>query len=503
MSTEESAARAFVEELSKGAFAHPATTFSAEMAEALPPAKLEAAWRKLEEDAGRLVAIDATRVEEKPPFKVVLATCRFERARKRLRVTLDARDAVAGFFYGPVPEELEARSRAVIDAAERGDFTAASRDFAPVLASAMPPAAFARVWKGLEDKLGRVQSIEGVELAPEAGAWVSLVTARLERERVAFKIVYDPRDAIVGFFVVPPKVAWTPPPYANGDAFEEREVKVGPIPLPGVLTLPKASGPKPPAIVLVHGSGPQDQDEQVGAIKVFKDLAWGLASRGVAVLRYAKRTKIKPAGVVTEKEEVVDGARDAIALLRATPEVDPKRIFVLGHSQGGGLAPRIAKEEPDLAGVVILAGPTRSLQDILIDQLALLAPAKVEAARAFKRAVEDPKLRADEDVDFPTGGSAKGAYFLEQRGYHPELVLQGLACRVLVLQGERDYQVTMVDLDGWRRALARRANATIKTYPALDHAFVAGTGPSRPEDYERPGHVDATVIADLAQWLTR
>src|SRR5262249_34016694 len=149
--------------------------------------------------------------------------------------------------------------------------------------------------------------------------------------------------------------AWTPAAYAKPDSFVEVPVQVGSAPaLPGFLSLPKGAGPFP-VVVLVHGSGPQDADETIGPNKPFKDLALGLARRGIAVLRYAKRSRVEPAGVVTVKEEVLDGAHAAIELARASKGIDPGRVVVLGHSEGGYLAPRIAKENPTVAGIILLA----------------------------------------------------------------------------------------------------------------------------------------------------
>ena len=99
--------------------------------------------------------------------------------------------------------------------------------------------------------------------------------------------------------------------------------------------------------------------------------------------------------------------------------IDPSRIFLVGHSQGGGLAPRMARENPSLAGIVVLAGNTHSLQDAMLDQFTYMASlhpettalaAKIDAVRKFKQVVEDPALRANQDVELPTGGSVKGAY---------------------------------------------------------------------------------------------
>ncbi len=175
------------------------------------------------------------------------------------------------------------------------------------------------------------------------------------------------------------------------------------------------------------------------------------------------------------------------------------------------MAPRIAKDNPSLAGVIVLAGPTRPLQDVLIDQyeyFSSLDPkntaiaAKIDAAKEFKRLIEDPSLRADQDVELPTGGTVKGAYFLEMRGYEPATIAQALACKVLVLRGERDYQVTMKDFEGWKKKLGSKAGATLRTYPSLNHLFVSGSGTPGPSEYEHPGHVDGAVVHDIAEWIT-
>ena len=149
----------------------------------------------------------------------------------------------------------------------------------------------------------------------------------------------------------------TLPPYVDSEAFTEREVTVGrgEWSLPGTLSVP-LQGDLHPAVVLVHGSGPNDRDETIGANKPFKDLALGLASKGVAVLRYEKRTLehgSKMASlmeVLTPEEEVIEDALAAVSLLKETEGIDPDRIYVLGHSLGGTLAPRIAQGDPHIAG---------------------------------------------------------------------------------------------------------------------------------------------------------
>ena len=415
----------------------------------------------------------------------------------------------------PSPDPGVARERAghFVERASRGDFEGASRDFSDAVRAALPPAKLAETWGAIEGQVGPLKAVDGVEVHAQQGMSVVLVAAKFERAELVIRLVVDPAGQVAGLFFQPkpPSTDWAPPPYADPATFDERAVVVGSQPgLPGVLSMPKSAGAGAAAVVLVHGSGPNDQDESIGGLKVFKDLAWGLATRGIAVLRYVKRTRHSPAGVVTQKEEVVDGARDAVALLRATSGVDPARIFVLGHSQGGYLAPRIARDVPGLAGLVILAGSTRPLHDSMLDQFAYfltLDPgnqaidAMLDATKKFKAIVEDPALAPDQKVDLPTGGSVTGAYFLDVRDYDPAATAKELSCRLLVLQGDRDYQVTERDFDRWRAALASRDDVVLKTYPKLNHLFVAGEGTPSPAEYQAPGHVEVSVLDDIAAWI--
>lgn len=409
-----------------------------------------------------------------------------------------------------IPESLEARTTRLIEAAARHDFDAASADFDSGMTAALPPEKFAAVWAAAEHQLGVFQSLEGIQIQPDKGMQSALAVCRFEREPATVQVVFDDQRRVAGLFFKPLALAWQAPPYARSDAFEERAMSVGSTPaLPGTLTLPK-SDQLVPGVVLVHGSGPSDEDESVGGVKVFKDLAWGLASQNIAVLRYVKRSRQSPSGIRTQKEEVLDGAHDAIHLLSTTPGIDPKRIFVLGHSQGGALAPRIAHDNPTLAGIVVLAGPTHPLQDSLLAQLEYLESAsggsaelsaQIDAARRFKSTVEDPHLVPDQDVSLPTGGTVKGAYFLDARGYDPPKAARALRCPVLVLQGERDYQVRMSEFKDWVSALGKRKGVSLRSYPALNHLFVSGVGPSTPAEYAAPGHVDQAVVDDIALWV--
>lgn len=309
------------------------------------------------------------------------------------------------------------------------------------------------------------------------------------------------------------------PDYVTPSSFTEREATVGEgtqWPLPATLSVPAGAGPHP-AVVLVHGSGPNDRDETVGASKPFRDIAWGLASRGVAVLRYDKRTRVHGArisaskGPFTVKDETVDDALAAADLLRRTPGIDAKRIFVLGHSLGGGLIPRIAQRDAALRGFVILAGYTRGFLDEALRQYEYLFNLDGRLTEREREVIEQARrdaarLRELKPSDAAAGVTLQGvpaAYWLDLRDYSPAAEARKLDRPVLVLQGERDYNVTADAFADWRRALAGSKRAAFKSYPKLDHAFLEGEGPASDADYRQPRNVARQVVEDIADWIRK
>jgi hypothetical protein len=288
-------------------------------------------------------------------------------------------------------------------------------------------------------------------------------------------------------------------------------VGVGDWLLPGTLTMPVGEGPFP-AVILVHGSGPNDRDETVEMNKPFKDLAWGLASNGIAVLRYDKRTKQYPQEVTamldtfTVQEEVIDDAVAAVDLLYATGKIDTGKIFVLGHSLGGMLAPRIAAADSRIAGLVILAGAARPLEDLMLEQYEYLASldGKVDANEEVQLDAVRQLIQKIKTLDIAPGEAVLGAskaYWEDLAGYSPAEIAEGLTIPMLVLQGERDYQVTMVDYQIWAEALQGRGNVTLKSYADLNHLFFTGSGKATPDEYKQPGNVALAVVQDIITWV--
>jgi pimeloyl-ACP methyl ester carboxylesterase len=199
-----------------------------------------------------------------------------------------------------------------------------------------------------------------------------------------------------------------------------------------------------------------------------------------------------------------------VAVLRGEASIDKARIFVLGHSLGGMVAPRIAAADPKLAGIIIMAGLVRPLDQALLDQYQYIAGADGTISEVEQKMIDDAKklvaevaalTAADAASGRITLASAPASYWFDLRGYDPPAAAAKLSQRILVLQGERDYQVTVADFEKWKAALASRPNAEFHLYPALNHLFLPGTGKSVPAEYQVPGHVPAEVIRDIAAWI--
>ncbi|MGZ5469937.1 MAG: alpha/beta hydrolase family protein, partial [Candidatus Aminicenantales bacterium] len=277
-------------------------------------------------------------------------------------------------------------------------------------------------------------------------------------------------------------------------------------------------------LVLVHGSGPNGRDEELGPNKPFKDLAWGLASRGIAVLRYDKRSKVYQAKILadakleatmTVREETIDDALAAAALLQKTKGIDGRRVFILGHSLGGFLMPRIAlaAEPLGIAGFIGMAGLTRPLDDTIIRQMTYLyGLAGANVSEDDKKKLEDIKaavarIKALTDADKTSTVKLVGAmpaYWLDVRGYDPAETAKAVRKPMLFLQGQRDYQVQTADLENWKKALGGRKDVEFHLYPKLNHLFYEGEGIITPLEYmQKHGSVAPYVIDDIANWISK
>jgi uncharacterized protein len=432
----------------------------------------------------------------------------------------------AAFLHSPtLAEDIgmtespnNAKATAFVTLLEGGNFLEATETFSEQMTQGLPPTALRALWAQLIAKYGAFKGQTGATEKSVAPGYTTIAVAcEFEKETQDLLVTFDPQMKIAGLHIAPHFAGYTKPAYGDMGRFTEVQTKVGSgqWALSATLSIPNGKGPFP-ALVLVHGSGPNDRDETVIAVKPFRDLAWGLASRGVAVLRYEKRTRehnaeFKKLPSYTVREETIDDAVAAVDTLRHTSQIDATKIFVLGHSLGGMLIPRIAKEDDKIAGFIIVSGATRPLEDMMLEQVQYILSLQksppsadeqrhLESIKKLVNRIKDPNLALNtKDADGKENTDT--AYWMDLKDYKPALAAQSIEKPLLILQGDHDYQVTQVDFDNWKNALSSRPNVRLKMYPGLTHVMMKSLGTPSPKDYDLAQNIPQSVIDDIADWL--
>lgn len=410
----------------------------------------------------------------------------------------------------------------ILAALDSGRWEDARRPFDARMRDGLPADKLQQVWESLPMQTGaRLQVGVGREQAGKGGGASAVIPLQHEKAWLELQIGCSGEGEVTGLWVRPGQAPVAPEPAPAADApFRERALDVASagLTLPGTLALPRDEVRA--GIVLVHGSGAHDRDETIGPNKPFRDLARGLAAKGLAVLRYEKRSHAHPESfsgkAFTVREEVVEDAVAAIALLRAQPELEGRPVYVAGHSLGALLAPRIASEA-HANGMILLAPPARDLADVIPQQVRYIAQldgkidpteqaaldemlAQVALVQKLYAGPQDEATLADAT---PILG-APAAYWLDLRRYQPFALAQASQAPLLLLQGGRDYQVTVSqDLQTWRQRLRGKTGYEERVFAELGHLFMPAGDPPGPKDYERAATVSAEVIEAIADWTRR
>lgn len=412
-------------------------------------------------------------------------------------------------------------AQAILKSMDDGDFEGARANFDANMKAHLSADQLSAVWASLPAQAGARLAVAPGRVAPNGDSEIAIIPIHHEKAWLELQVSCSSADEVTGLFVRPGKdpavaVLGAPAPaYADPSRFEEREhtFTSDGLQFSGTLSLPRVGHPVP-AVVLVHGSGPHDRDETVGGNKPFRDLAQGLASRGIAVLRFDKRTQAYRQSfsgkVYSVREEVIADALAAIASLSEQKEVDRKRVYLVGHSLGAMLAPRIAREAPDLAGIVLLAAPARGLLDVIPFQLEYLArlDGKIDTAERAQMAqlqavVAKTRSFSDKDRADPTPVlGAPAAYWMDLANYDPIAQTRALKRPTLLLQGEGDFQVTMKqDYAPWVKALGKEPWFASQSFPGIGHLYTPAGNKPGPADYDQPANVDVVVIDAIAHWI--
>ena len=292
-------------------------------------------------------------------------------------------------------------------------------------------------------------------------------------------------------------------------------------PLKGILTLPDQLDKPVPAVVFVHGSGSSNMDEKVMKLTPFKDLAEGLAERGVASIRYDKRSfahgmkMLRDKNLfITVKEETIEDAVLATEMLRKDHRIDSDNIFIIGHSMGAMLAPRIDAEGGNYKGLIMMAGTLRRLEDIMVEQnnealqsmnklLQMIGKKQMEKINNSFRGLYS---MSDEEAKTKKMGGGTTLYYFKEMGEHAAAdYLKNIDKPMLIMQGEKDFQAKAdIDFTGYQSLLKDRDNVTFKLYEGLNHAFVPYITTDitkAKKEYGVERHIGNEVISDIAGWI--
>lgn len=403
------------------------------------------------------------------------------------------------------------------------NYSEAVKHFDPVMRMALPKNKLEKTWEEQLQVLGEFQKIEESTKTTYKQYIIVVVKTSFKNSEgktayLDIKVTFNESKQVVGLFFIPASgpADFDKIEYVDKTAFTEEEVSFGKpeYKLPGTLSVPNENKFNV-AVILVHGSGPNDRDETLGPNKPFKDIAWGLASNGITVLRYEKRTKEHAEKVKDQLHELtVYGETIEDAVLAAKFMKEDKgyeNIIIIGHSLGAMMIPRIASKTDIPAGYVMLAGTARKFEDVFWEQVSyifrldgeLTDKEKQELNQTrdlIKQVKEIQAKKITKDPQIILGASNK--YWIDLDEYDFCEYFNKMEKPALILQGERDYQITMKDFQSIKDCLNKpKDKFEFKSYPALNHLFMPGKGKSHPQEYMKPSHVSKDVVMDIVSWI--
>ena len=369
-----------------------------------------------------------------------------------------------------------------------------------------------KMMKSLETSYGTLDSILDFSVKKISEGVYYHRGLKLEKQNLDLVISLDEDNKVSNFRLAPytDKTPWEAPNYVDSNKFTTSAITIGEeMPLMAEYTIPNANENEI-IVVMVHGSGPSNMDERIGPNEPFKDLAYGFATKGIGSIRYNKRSYDYPLAMMKSPTEttidniVVD---DAVHAIKKAKALGAKKIILIGHSLGGHMAPKIAETET-VDGVITLAGNASVLEELLLPQFehimnndssSGITDYEINTIKFQLKNLKEGKYDSSTvGPVLPLG--LPGSFWLSLKGYHPPKVSKKQNIPYLILNGDRDYQITVEDAKKWKNGNKHPKSKTI-IYPKLNHMFFAGEGVCIPSEYDRTAHINSVVLGDMIQWI--
>lgn len=471
-------------------------------------------YKDIHTKLGDFIEVTGKKNSQKDDYDIVSIHVKYTNGSLSHNIVFDSDKRISGYNYRPIEdvmiEEIEEEINEIayefVQALADEDIESLKEfKYDPTMKAQFNEAMMTAVFADIKTKLGKFESIDGYEMSQSGGFDIVGVECRYEINDASINVVFNDQKQIAGlnYFEVAKE---------SLEDFKEEACSFGTetFPLTAMLSMPD-SDTLVPAVILVHGSGPNDMDESIYGNKPFKDIAMGLYNQGIAVLRYDKRTMTYGQVIYNENyddftiyDETIDDAVLGVAYLKSLPGIDPDRIFVMGHSLGANLGPLIG-EKADIAGLLLVAGNVTPLHELMVEQFEFiynldgaLSDEELENLKVIKASRD--RINS-QDIDMYSAEELFGIpakYWMDLRSYNPVEVASQLDMPIALFQGDRDYQVTLREHELWSQGLE---NAKAYRYEKLNHLMIEGEGQSRPEEYMNAGHVDSVFIKDMADFI--
>ena len=442
----------------------------------------------------------------------------FVSIKKRSGVAVIAMVLVILFASYSFGQDFRAKADRFMQDLTTEKYDSAVVDFSPEVLAQLPANMLKQVWTGIAAQLGGFKKYTFAKFLQADTTFAYIYTFEFDKMNLTALVSYNPSGKINGFYFrqVEPseqkKPAYRIPPYVDTTKFTEAEIAIpGPTPVPASRVTAKIGRPAP-VVLLVPGSGPNDRNETLLENQPFKDIAWGLGSLGIASIRFDTRSYVvgmQKTAALDLNGYLMDDIASCLTYIRSEPTLfDTSRIFILGHSLGGVVAPLAAKRDGPLAGIIMMSASARPLTDVVISQYEYLGSLQRDS---LKDVVEEQIASVKEACDrirkrtFPKDQVflfASGKVWFDLLDNDNVAAAKGLTIPMLLLFGGRDYQVTDADRQLWNQALADRPNVVIKQYDDLNHLYQPGAGKASNTEYtSNLAPVEGRVLVDIADWI--